>query len=139
MIKAIMAVDDEGGISKNGTMPWPKNSTDLQWFKKNTLNNVVIMGRLTWIDPLIPTPLTKRINVLITNKDIADFPGADEYISGNLISQIINLSKKYKKIDKLIEEITDTDSQISDKLFYNVKIIKHNKVTVDRIEKFRIE
>ena len=49
------------------------------------------------------------------------------------------LFKKYKKIDKLIEKITDTDLQISDKLFYNVKIIKHNKVTVDRIEKFRIE
>ena len=54
-------------------------------------------------------------------------------------NEIASLFKKYKKIDKLIEEITDTDSQISDKLFYNVKIIKHNKVTVDRIEKFRIE
>ena len=46
-----MAADDKGGVSKNGSMPWPKNSSDLQWFKKHTLNNVVIMGRLTWIDP----------------------------------------------------------------------------------------
>ena len=27
MIKAIMAVDDFGGISKNGSMPWPKNTS----------------------------------------------------------------------------------------------------------------
>ena len=34
MFKAIMAVDDKGGISKDGSMPWPKNSSDLKWFKK---------------------------------------------------------------------------------------------------------
>ena len=65
-----------------------------------------------------------------------------KFLENNIIKakkEIASLFKKYKKIDKLIEEITDTDSQISDKLFYNVKIIKHNKITVDRIEKFRIE
>ena len=46
MIRAIMAADDLGGISKNGSVPWPKNSSDLQWFKKNTINNIVIM---VWI------------------------------------------------------------------------------------------
>ena len=57
MIKAIMAIDDEGGISRNGSMPWPKNSEDLKQFKNLTVNNVVIMGKLTWIDPYMPTPL----------------------------------------------------------------------------------
>ena len=33
MIKAIMAVDEKGGISKGQSMPWPKNSIDLKWFK----------------------------------------------------------------------------------------------------------
>ena len=33
MIKAIMAVDDEWGFSKNGTMPWPKNTEDLDRFR----------------------------------------------------------------------------------------------------------
>tara|TARA_B100001123_G_C15046921_1_gene921939 strand:- start:417 stop:902 length:486 start_codon:yes stop_codon:yes gene_type:complete len=101
MIKAIMAVDDKGGCSKNGTLPWPKNSNDLQWFKKNTLNHVVIMGKLTWIDPLMPSPLKKRINVLITNNK-KDNPGADEYVSGNLITNINLISKKYKNFDKYI-------------------------------------
>ena len=57
----------------------------------------------------------------------------------NAKKEISSLFKEYKQIDKLVEEITDTDSQISDKLFYNVKIIKHNKVSIDRITKFRIE
>ena len=38
-----MAVDEEGGISKNGSMPWPKNTNDLKWFKKNTLHNTKIL------------------------------------------------------------------------------------------------
>ena len=97
MIKAIMAVDDEGGVSKNGSMPWPRNSNDLKWFKKNTLNNVVVMGRLTWIDPFMPTPLNNRINILITSQDQMKYPGADEYISGELIPKIKMIAKKYEK------------------------------------------
>ena len=46
-----MAVDDKGGISRDGSMPWPKNSSDLKWFKKNTLNAVVIMGCLLYTSP----------------------------------------------------------------------------------------
>jgi dihydrofolate reductase len=99
MIKAIMAADDAGGISKNGSMPWPKNSSDLQWFKKNTLNSIVVMGRLTWVDPFMPSPLRNRINVLITNKNKSDYIGADEYISGDLVHNILNLSNKYMNKD----------------------------------------
>ena len=44
MIKAIMAVDEKGGISKGQSMPWPKNSIDLKWFKENTINNIVVMA-----------------------------------------------------------------------------------------------
>ena len=95
MIRAIIAVDDKGGISRNGSMPWPKNSSDLKWFKNNTLNSVVIMGKLTWIDPFMPAPLKNRINVLITNQIKTKFPGADEYIYGDIVSKVINLSKKY--------------------------------------------
>ena len=102
MIKAIMAVDDEGGVSKNGSMPWPKNTNDLKWFKKNTLNQVVVMGKLTWIDPLMPTPLKERTNVLITSKNKNEFPGAHEYISENLIENFKKISFKYNDLDKFI-------------------------------------
>ena len=105
MFKAIMAVDDKGGISRDGSMPWPKNSSDLKWFKKNTLNAIVIMGRATWEDPFMPSPLINRLNILVTNQDKKKYPGADEYISGNIIDSVINLTHKYSNKDFYITRI----------------------------------
>ena len=124
MIKAIMAFDDQGGVSKNGSMPWPKNSNDLQWFKKNTLNNVVIMGRSTWVDPFMPSPLINRINVLITNQDRKLYPGADEYVSGNLIDKIKKISDKYKEKEKFIIGGPNILNQLFDmvEIFYVTRI-----------------
>jgi len=96
MIKAIMATDDKGGVSKGKTMPWHKNSKDLQWFKRNTLNQVVVMGRLTWEDPFMPVPLKSRINVLVTRKNPSLYPGADHYLQGNLKLELRNLEIKFK-------------------------------------------
>ena len=94
MIKAILACDDYGGVSKNGTLPWPHNSTDLKWFKENTAEQVVVMGSTTWEDPHMPRPLPKRINVLATSRK-DDYPGADDYINGDLVEQVDLLQKKY--------------------------------------------
>ena len=102
MLKAIMAVDDHGGVSKSGSLPWPKNFEDLNWFKKNTLNSLVIMGRLTWIDPLMPKPLKNRINVLVTNKSPLLYPGADKYISGDISSKVKELGKEYNSLTRWV-------------------------------------
>ena len=102
MIKAIMAIDEMGGISKGQSMPWPKNSIDLKWFKENTINNVVVMGRKTWEDPFMPTPLKSRINVLITNKNKELIEGADYYLSGNVNNEIQNIQSEYINKDIFI-------------------------------------
>ena len=102
MIKAIMAVDEKGGISRGLSMPWPKNSIDLKWFKENTVNNVVVMGRKTWEDPFMPTPLKSRINVLITNKNKELIEGADYYLSGNVNNEIQNIQSEYTNKDIFI-------------------------------------
>ena len=91
MIKAIMAVDEKGGISKGQSMPWPKNSIDLKWFKENTINNVVVMGRKTWEDPFMPTPLKNRENVLITTKHNSYYLGANRYLQGDIVNKILDL------------------------------------------------
>ena len=119
MIKAIMAIDEIGGISKGKSMPWPKNSIDLKWFKKNTLNNVVVIGRKTWEDPFMPTPLKNRVNVLITKKNKLKFPGADYYISEN--------------IEKEIERL---DTIFSDKDIYIIGGSEIIKLTMNIIKKF---
>ena len=102
MIKAIMAVDEKGGISKGQSMPWPKNSIDLKWFKENTINNIVVMGRKTWEDPFMPTPLKSRINVLITNKNKELIKGADYYLNGNVNNEIQNIQSQYINKDIFI-------------------------------------
>ena len=103
MIKAIMAVDEKGGISKGKSMPWPKNTKDLNWFKKNTLNQVVVMGSGTWSDPSMPTPLILRENVLITSKNKSYYPGANRYLNGDdIVLEIQNLETIYTNKDIFI-------------------------------------
>ena len=94
MIIGIMAVDEKSGISRGKSMPWPKNTKDLNWFKSHTLNNIVLMGRKTWEDPNMPTPLKLRKNVLVTNKNPSLFPKADLCISGDLNEKILDIEKK---------------------------------------------
>jgi len=124
MIKAIMAVDDIGGISKGSSMPWPKNSKDLQWFKKNTLNQVVVMGSKTWEDPFMPTPLKNRENVLITTKDNSYYQGANKYLQGNIVNKILDLEKEYLEKDIFIIGGPDIIVQTFDlfKEFYLTRI-----------------
>lgn len=94
-INAILACDDKGGIGKDNTLPWPHNSTDLQWFKSNTAGGIVVMGSSTWASEGMPKPLPKRRNVVITSRP-DDFPGAHDYIETKVCEEI-----------KLINNIAD--------------------------------
>ena len=150
MIKAIMAIDEKGGISKGQSMPWPKNSKDLKWFKKNTLNNIVIMGRKTWDDPFMPTPLKSRINILITNKDPSMYEGANYYLSGSINNKIIEIQKKYNNKDifiiggseiinltfELIQEfyLTRIYGNYNCEKFINTSLIENNMKIIEKIE-----
>jgi dihydrofolate reductase len=73
MIRAILACDQDWGIGKNGALPWPHNPADLKWFKENTLNCTIVMGRKTW-ESLPIKPLPKRKNIVVSSSNIE---GAD--------------------------------------------------------------
>jgi len=90
MIKAILACDEQGGVSKNGTLPWPSNKKDLSWFRDNTRGHIVVMGSTTWEDPHMPRPLPKRVNVLVTSRE-DEYPGAHGYINGDLNAHLRSL------------------------------------------------
>lgn len=62
----IAAVDENGGIGKEGSIPW-HHSTDMKWFKENTLNHAVVMGRKTF-NSLNNMPLPKRLNLVLTRE-----------------------------------------------------------------------
>lgn len=71
MFSIIVAVDNNRGISLNGSIPW-KCPNDLTHFKNITSNHVVIMGRKTW-ETLPRKPLPNRVNVVIsTTYDSSD-------------------------------------------------------------------
>ena len=97
MIRAILACDDTGGVSKDGTLPWPHNSTDLKWFKDNTAGHVVVMGSTTWQDPHMPRPLSKRTNVLVTSRP-TDYNGANRYISGDLNKSVQRIAEEFPSL-----------------------------------------
>ena len=73
MICSILAATNMGGIGNRGTLPWPKHKEDLTWFKEHTTNHVVVMGRKTWDDPLMPKPLPNRINCVFSNNSLNTF------------------------------------------------------------------
>ena len=76
MIRAILACDSQGGIAKQGGMPWPHNKKDLQHFANLTRGNTVVMGRATWDAPDMPCPLKGRKNVVATRNSAVQAPGA---------------------------------------------------------------
>lgn len=87
LIKAILACDEAGGVSRNGSMPWPHNPKDLSWFKNNTAGHIVIMGSTTWEDPGMPSPLPNRRNYIVTSRP-SDYNGAHGYINGDVKSAV---------------------------------------------------
>ena len=64
-INAIVAVDDQWGIGKDGTMPWPHLAEDLKRFKKLTDGAMIVMGKNTWLS-LPKRPLPNRENIVVS-------------------------------------------------------------------------
>ena len=69
-IHLIWAQDQNGGIGKDGKLPW-HIPEDLKNFKKLTLNSTVVMGRKTWMSLTIK-PLPERRNVVLSSNSMAD-------------------------------------------------------------------
>jgi len=94
MIASILASTSSGGIGNKRTLPWPKHDSDMAWFKKHTTNNIVVMGRNTWDDPLMPKPLPNRINLVATSRRIneATIVGT---INGDVNQKLKDLQAQY--------------------------------------------
>lgn len=70
MITMIAATDKNGLIGNNGKLPW-NIPEDMNFFKKITTNNIVVMGRKTYIS--IGKPLKNRVNVIISTSILENF------------------------------------------------------------------
>ena len=69
-IELIWAQDQNGGIGKDGKLPW-HISEDLQNFKKITSGSPIIMGRKTW-ESLPFKPLPNRRNIVLSSNQLND-------------------------------------------------------------------
>jgi dihydrofolate reductase len=98
MIRGILAHDAYWGIGKNGDLPWPKNTEDLQWFKESTAGDVVVMGRKTW-ESLPRKPLPGRVNYVITSD-----PNITEGYYGRFTSENIGSAIKAVIEDRFIDQ-----------------------------------
>lgn len=72
MIAFIWAEDDKGAIGKDNALPW-RLPSDMNFFKRTTTGNTVVMGRKTF-ESMGSRPLPNRRNIVITRQA--------EYIAG---------------------------------------------------------
>tara|TARA_B100000902_G_C27033981_1_gene775924 strand:- start:327 stop:842 length:516 start_codon:yes stop_codon:yes gene_type:complete len=118
-IMMIVAMDEQGIIGKDETLPW-KLSNDLQRFKKLTVSdgfNAVVMGRKTWESlPNGFRPLPERLNIVMSRDtkwsddgaEIALYPGRAieiAYANGCDELWIIGGSQIYELYLTHVEEI----------------------------------
>ncbi len=65
-VEAILAIDKNNGLAKNGAIPW-HSKFDLNFFKQKTINNIVVMGSKTFLSLPNSLPLKSRQNIVVTN------------------------------------------------------------------------
>ncbi|CAL1329284.1 type 3 dihydrofolate reductase [Candidatus Providencia siddallii] len=88
-----MSINKVIGIKKK--IPW-NLTNELAWFKKNTLNKPIIMGRVTYES--IGHPLIKRINIVISNKKHINKKNIFWASSIRKALEIANKAKNHKEI-----------------------------------------
>jgi|APSaa5957512535_1039671.scaffolds.fasta_scaffold94197_2 dihydrofolate reductase len=76
MISLIVAYDLNQGIGYKNTLPW-KLTDDLRFFKKQTLNKPIIMGRTTFDS--IGKPLPNRRNIVLTRQEDLQIHGCEVF------------------------------------------------------------
>lgn len=91
-ISLIAAFSKNLVIGYRNKIPWHLPE-DLKWFKKNTINKSIIMGRVTW-ESMGRRPLPMRKNIVISRKKIAN----KEIIWANSIYNAIILSQYDKEV-----------------------------------------
>jgi len=92
-MEAILAMDSNNGLSKEGIIPW-NNKKDLKFFYKKTKNNVVIMGKNTYLSlPESARPLKNRLNIVLTSHPdlFLNEPNENDKLSDIIFTNNINI------------------------------------------------
>jgi len=91
----IIATDNKFGFSKAGAIPW-YYSKDLLFFKTKTLNNVIIMGKNTFLT--LKKPLVNRVNIVVSSTLIdTEFEKYDNLFIFSTLNDAITYAKSLNK------------------------------------------
>lgn len=114
-MKLIVAIDENGGIGRDGGLPW-NLPDDMSFFKKMTNGGIVIMGSGCY-DSLMEKykPLPNRLNVVISRSD-RQFPGCmtfkspfdildDDYLMSKENIWVIGGSRIYDIFIDIVDEL----------------------------------
>ncbi|MFN6270584.1 MAG: dihydrofolate reductase [Akkermansiaceae bacterium] len=107
MLTAVVAMDPNRLIGRDGTLPWHLPE-DLAFFKKTTLGHPVLMGRKTFES--IGRPLPKRRNIVLTRDHDWKHDGVDIIHSPSEIPKtdekifIIGGAEIYRALTEQIDE-----------------------------------
>ena len=111
-IELIWAQDQNGGIGKDGKLPW-HISEDLQNFKKITSGSPIIMGRKTW-ESLPFKPLPNRRNIVLSSNQLND------------IEAYYSVEDCVKKLDNdLVDKVFIIGGESIYKAFYSRASVLH--------------
>lgn len=90
----IVAVDQNGAIGKAGRLPW-HYSSDLKFFKEQTIGHACVMGHRTWL--ALQKPLKERLNIILSRtaevapqksvivlRDVLSVLSLKDYLAGDL-------------------------------------------------------
>ena len=83
MLSMIYAADKNGAIGRDGGLPW-RQSSDLQYFKKLTLDKTIVMGRKTWES--LPGRLPRRRHLVMSRNTIKE-------VEQTSIDEVLELAK----------------------------------------------
>lgn len=99
MYTAISAIDKDGHIGYNGGLPWKYSNEDMWWFKDNTYNGIIVMGRKTW-DSIKRIPLSYKTNVVLTKQPWFDLTHFQEYDRLHIINHITEIQVLQHRLQK---------------------------------------
>ncbi|HUQ31399.1 MAG TPA: dihydrofolate reductase [Pyrinomonadaceae bacterium] len=68
-IIGIVAVSRNGAIGRGGAIPW-RYSSDLKFFKQQTIGNACVMGSRTWRS--LKKPLPGRLNIIMSRQSLIE-------------------------------------------------------------------
>lgn len=111
-LEMIVAIDRNGCIGKDNGLPWEKHTQDMAWFRRNTFDRNIIMGRKTF--QTLPTPYLKRRNIFVLSRNSS--PCTQQFSEGQ-----VNYIKTTADIPH--DGIVAGGSEIYELLFDNVQTV----------------